>query len=43
MIRKIKKRIEFFKSILDKQHSADGRRCVELLIEELENLLKENK
>ena len=41
MIKKIKKRIEFFKSILDKQNSTDGRRCVDLLIEELENLLKE--
>ena len=40
MIEKIKKRIEFFKSILDKQNSTEWKRCVELLIEELENLIK---
>ena len=45
MKKKIKKRIEFLKSyyLADKQSSTNSRRCVELVIEELENLLKENK
>ena len=43
MISKIKKRIKHLKSILNKQHSTYWRRCVELIIEELENLLKEEK
>ena len=40
MKKKIKKRIEFLKSILDKQSSTNSRRCLELVIEELESLLK---
>ena len=43
MKEKIKKRIVFFKSIADKQNSTNARRCVELITEELENLLKEEK
>ena len=39
MKKKIKKRIEFLKSILDKQSSTNSRRCLELVIEELESLL----
>ena len=39
---KIKKRIEFLKShyLKEGQSSVSSRRCVELVIQELENLLK---
>ena len=45
MKKKIKKRIKYLKSyyLSNKQSSTYTRRCVELVIEELENLLKEEK